>query len=311
MKSSMWNHENLPRLIGKTYIVTGANSGLGLETSRVLADLGARVIMACRNPEKGIVVVKDIQQENPQANVLLKQLDLANLDSIRRFAQDVMDTEMQLHGLINNAGVMMIPRLETQDGFEMQLGTNHLGHFALTALLLDRLIKTPQARVVNVSSLYHRFGKIHFDDLMLKNNYNNREAYGQSKLANLLFTYQLKDYLQKRGVDLMAVAAHPGYTATNLQMVGPQISGSKLMMGLMKLANAVLAQHVSMGALPILYAAVGEDVHSGDFIGPDGFMETRGFPTKVHSNGQSHNMEDAKKLWGISEQLTGVKFPDE
>jgi NAD(P)-dependent dehydrogenase (short-subunit alcohol dehydrogenase family) len=227
---------------------------------------------------------------------------------VRSFAADILAEEKLIDGLINNAGVMMIPRMETKDGFEMQFGTNHLGHFALTGLLINRLLENPTARVVNVSSLMHTRGKMKFDDLMGEQNYDETAAYAQSKLANLLFTYELQRRLAAAGNDVLVVAAHPGYTDTNLQAVGPELSGSKLRAFIMGIANRLFAQDVEIGALPTLYAATAADVNPCDYIGPGGFNEMRGYPKKVSSTEASHNLQDAKKLWEISEELTGVTY---
>lgn len=308
MTETDWTAENIPDLSGKTFIVTGANSGLGLETSRVLASKGARVIMTARNLKKGQAALESIKKSYPEADLELKSLDLADLSSVRSFAADILAEEEQIDGLINNAGVMMIPRMETKDGFEMQFGTNHLGHFALTGLLINRLLENPTARIVNVSSLMHTRGEMNFDDLMGQENYDETAAYGQSKLANLLFTYELQRRLEAAGKDLLAVAVHPGYTDTNLQAVGPELSGSKFRAFIMSIANRLFAQDVEIGALPTLYAATAADVNPCDYIGPGGFNEMRGYPKKVSSNAASHNLQDAKKLWEISEELTGVTY---
>lgn len=308
MSETRWTAENIPGLAQKTFVVTGANSGLGLETSRVLASKGARVIMSARNMEKGKTAVDEIIREFPNSDLILKELDLADLDSVRRFSSEILTEEKQLNVLINNAGVMNIPKQKTKNGFEMQFGTNHLGHFALTGLLLNRLLETPQARIVNVSSLRETSGKMNFDDLMGEENYSGFAAYDQSKLANLLFTYELQRRLESAGKDLVVAAAHPGYTDTNLQAVGPQLSGSQFKAFIMAIANRIFAQDVNMGALPILYAATAEDVNPCDYIGPGGFREMRGYPQKVTSSKASHRQEDAKKLWEISETLTGVTY---
>ncbi len=307
---SKWTQKNLPDLKGKVVVVTGANSGLGLETSRELARKGARVVMACRNLTKAEAARDEITRDvGAHADLELRSLDLADLSSIKAFADELLAAYPKLDVLINNAGIMAIPRRETADGFEMQIGTNHLGHFALTARLLERLLETPGARVVNVASQAHRAGKIRLDDLNWKKTYSKWPAYGQSKLANLLFTYELDRRVREHGLDLVSAAAHPGYSATNLQLVGPQMQGSGFMEKMTGLANDVVAQSALMGALPSLYAAFAEDVSSGDYIGPDGLMEMRGHPVKVTSNAASQDVEVGKKLWALSEELTALSFP--
>ena len=244
----------------------------------------------------------------PAASLEVLSLDLANLASVRRFAEDFPAVHTRLDMLINNAGVMAIPRRVTADGFEMQLGTNHLGHFALTGLLLPLIMKTPNSRIVTVSSGAHMFGKINFDDLQSERSYSKFGVYGQSKLANLLFAYELQRRLVAAGSGTISVAAHPGYASTNLQSVGPQMDGSKLGEWTMSAANRVLAQSAAIGALPEVYAATSPAVRGGDYIGPDGFMGQKGFPQKVGSNSRSYDQKDAARLWAVSEQLTGVSY---
>jgi NAD(P)-dependent dehydrogenase (short-subunit alcohol dehydrogenase family) len=235
-------------------------------------------------------------------------LDLASQASVRAFADAFATKHDRLDLLINNAGLMAIPRLETADGFEMQLGTNHLGHFALTGLLLPLILKTPQARIVTVSSSMHQMGQINFDDLQSRQSYKKWGAYSQSKLANLLFAYELQRKLAAAASNAISVAAHPGYAATNLQGVGPQMDGSRIQGAAMSFLNRVVAQSAEMGSLPTVYAAASPDVRGGDYIGPGGLMEARGWPKKVQSNGRSHDKADATRLWAISEELTGVTY---
>jgi hypothetical protein len=220
----------------------------------------------------------------------------------------VRGTYPSLHVLCNNAGVMAIPHRKTADGFEMQLGTNHLGHFALTGLLLDRLLATPGARVVSVSSNAHKFGAMRWDDLQWERRYRKWFAYSQSKLANLLFAFELQRRLAAQGAGLISVGCHPGYAATNLQAAGPRMQGSSLGEGIMELANRLFAQSAAMGALPTLYAATAPDVKGGDYIGPDGLGEQWGYPKKVPSNARSRDADAQRRLWEISEQLTGVRY---
>lgn len=296
-----WTAENMPDQSGKVAIVTGANSGLGLETAKMLASKGATVVMACRSMDKAEKAANEIKTAYPQAKLDVRQLDLADLDSVREFAAGFKQHYDRLDILVNNAGIMMIPRNETAQGYEMQFGVNHLGHFALTGLLIDLIEKAPGARVVNVSSGAHLMGKIDFDDLNGKRSYNRVAAYGQSKLANLLFTYELQRRLAAKETEALALAAHPGWTATNLQAHT----------GLFSSLNPILAQKPEMGALPTLYAAAAPDVAGGDYYGPDGFFEMRGYPVKVRSNARSHDQAVAEKLWKISEEMIGVEYLSE
>lgn len=304
---SNWTTNNIPDMTGKMAIVTGANSGIGWDTAVALARKGATVIMACRNPQKGRVALDQIKAVVPGADVELMQLDLASLDSIRRFSEEFHARYNRLDLLINNAGIMMVPYGITEDGFERQFGTNHLGHFALTGLLLDLIMATPGARVVNVSSAGHRMGSMDFDDLMFEGGegYSGRAAYGRSKLANILFTYELQRRFEAAGVDAEALAAHPGGSNTNL--------GNHLMEGwyikpFAPLLMRVVTQSSAMGALPTIRAAVDSNARGGEYYGPDGFMEQRGYPVIVQSNDKSHNLADARQLWDASETLTRVTY---
>ena len=287
-----WSPEELPSLDGRTAIVTGSNSGIGLAAARELARSGARVVMAVRNTEKGEAAASGLE-----GTVEVRELDLADLSSVREFASG-FDGDVDL--LINNAGVMAVPESRTADGFEMQIGTNHLGHFALTNLLLPQI----RDRAVTIASGAHRMGKINLDDLNWENRrYDRWRAYGQSKLANLLFTLELQRRLGEAGSDVIAVAAHPGWSATNLQ----SHTGSRLQNGLMWVGNKVWAQSDEQGAWPTLYAAT-QDVAGGAYIGPDGFQEMRGHPKPVTRSGAASDEETARKLWELSERLTGVTF---
>ncbi len=306
--SSQWTTANIPDLSDKVALVTGANSGLGYETALALAQKNALVIMACRSLAKGEQAAAQIRQQVPDARLDLRQLDLADLDGVNAFAVEVRAAYDRLDMLINNAGVMALPYRETADGFEMQFGVNHLGHFALTGHLLEMLLATPGARVVTVSSMLHRGGQINFADLQGKKNYSKRGAYSQSKLANLLFAYELQRRLTAVSADVISVAAHPGYAATNLQEAGPNMEGSTLQKRIMEIANKLFAQSAAMGALPTLYAATAADVHGGEFYGPDGFGGMRGYPTCTESSPQSHDAATAVQLWQVSEDLTGVKY---
>ncbi len=307
-KKGKWTARDMPDLTGKVAIVTGANSGIGLEAALALARKGAHVVIASRNLQKCDEAAAQIRAQTPACALEIIRLDLADLASVRGFAGAFREGHDHLHLLINNAGVMAIPYRKTADGFEMQFGTNHLGHFALTGLLLAVLLDTPGARVVTVSSGAHTMGKVHFDDLQRERSYRKWEAYGQSKLANLLFAYELQRRLAAVGAPVISVAAHPGYANTNLQAVGPQMEGSRLQAGMMKLANRVLAQSQEMGALPTLFAATAPAVKGGDYVGPGGFMEQRGYPVKVRSNAASYDVATARRLWEGSSDLTGVDY---
>jgi hypothetical protein len=303
-----WIEQNVPSQSGKVTVITGANSGLGFQATRVLARKGAHVVMAVRDTAKGEKAAADVRAAVPKADLEVMALDLASLASIRAFAAAFGSSHDRLDLLINNAGVMAIPHRTTADGFEMQFGTNHLGHFALTGLLLPSILKRPGTRVMTVSSGAHIFGKINFDDLQSERSYSKWGAYGQAKLANLLFAYELHRRLEAAGSGVISVAAHPGYAATNLQAVGPEMEGSKVGMKTMSAANRVLAQSAAMGALPGVYAATSPNVRGGDYMGPDGLVGQRGFPKKVKSNSRSHDQAVAARLWEVSEELTGVSY---
>ena len=303
-----WTTANIPTLSGRTAIVTGANSGLGFQTARQLARRGAEVVLACRDSKRGEEAAARIRALTPEARITVSELDLASLASVRRFAGDFLGTRSRLDILVNNAGVMAIPHRYTDDGFEMQFGVNHLGHFALTGMLLPALLASPDARVVSVSSVAARIGRILFDDLQSERRYNSWVAYAQAKLANLLFIFELDRRLRERSLPLIAAVAHPGYANTNLQAAGPRMSGNTTMLKLTTLANKVMAQSGAQGALPQLYAATAPDVHGGDYFGPDRLMHTRGYPVRVKAPKAAHDVQVARRLWEVSEQLTGVKY---
>lgn len=303
-----WTADDIMDLTGKTAVVTGANSGLGRETTRELARNGAHVVMACRNEQRADAARESIESDVPDASLEYRQLDLANLDEIAAFAVGYRTDHDSLDLLVNNAGVMAIPRQETADGFEKQFGVNHLGHFALTGHLLDRLRAGDDARVVTVSSGAHRRGRIDFDDLHHVDDYGKWRAYGQSKLANLLFAFELQRRLAASGLDVASLAAHPGYAATDLQYQGPKEEGSWLKLQFMRLANALIAQSPARGALPILYAATAEDVTPGSYYGPSGFLGSRGSPTEVTPSARARDEQTARRLWTVSEELTGLTF---
>ena len=308
MAAHGWSADDLPDLSGKTFLVTGANSGLGFETARALAAHGASVALACRDVGKAGTAIDRIKAETPHARVESVELDLASLASVRRCAEAWLSDERPLHVLVNNAGVMALPERRTADGFEMQLGTNHLGHFALTGRLLPRLLETPGARVVNVSSTMHRIGRMNWDDLQSRQRYRKWAAYGQSKLANLLFTYELQRRLEEAGRDAIAVAAHPGYAATNLQTAGPRMQGSSLLERISLLGNRLFSQDAAMGALPTLYAAAAPGVPGGAYYGPSGLAEAWGPPKRVASSKASRDRESQRRLWEVSEEATGVTY---
>jgi NAD(P)-dependent dehydrogenase (short-subunit alcohol dehydrogenase family) len=275
-----WTADRIPDQSGRTAVVTGANSGLGAITARELARAGAKVILACRNTGKGDIAAGAIRSEVPDADVTVAALDLSSLDSVRAFAESFRAEHEGPDLLINNAGVMAPPRQETTDGFELQFGTNHLGHFALTGLLVGGMEGREDARVVTVSSGAHRMGRISFDDLQGQRHYSRWRAYGQSKLANLLFTFELDRRLRSAGSGIKSLAAHPGYSATNLQSAAPPRLDSMIM----AFTNAVFAQSDEMGALPTLYAATEPGLEGGTYAGPDGLAEQRGHPKPVGSS---------------------------
>jgi NAD(P)-dependent dehydrogenase (short-subunit alcohol dehydrogenase family) len=303
--TNKWTQNDIPDQQGKLVIVTGGNSGIGYEASLALAGRNAHVILAVRSVDKGEEAAREIRQRHAQAQVTVMALDLSDLKSVRAFAGTFLASHDRLDILINNAGVMALPARKTVDGFEMQFGTNHLGHFALTGLLLPMLTKTPGARVVTVSSGMHVSGDIHFDDLQWEKKYDRWGAYAQSKLSNLLFAYELQRRFEKAGIKTISVSCHPGYAATNLQAAGPQMEGSVFKAWMMKAANTLIAQPQEMGALPTLFAATAPQVNGCDYIGPTGMGGMRGYPDKVMSNDKSYNETLAKRLWTVSEELTG------
>jgi NAD(P)-dependent dehydrogenase (short-subunit alcohol dehydrogenase family) len=300
-----WTADQIPDQSGRVVVVTGANSGLGLVTARELARAGASVVLACRNTSKGEQALAEVRAAAPSADVKLEALDLADLESVRDFAGRIGFEHQHLDLLVNNAGVMAPPRRTTKDGFESQFGTNHLGHFALTGQLLGKLLAAEEPRVVTLSSGAHRMGTIKFDDLQREHHYNNWLAYGQSKLANLIFCFELQRRASAAGTSLLSLAAHPGYAATNLQSAGPAAFYEKAVMAV---ANKVYAQSAEMGALPTLYAATMPDIPGGSFIGPDGFMEGRGHPHIVTGAGKAYDEDTWRRLWEASEELTGVHY---
>lgn len=293
-----WIAGHVGSQVGRVFVVTGANSGLGLETARALGALGGTVIMTARDMAKGEAALTELRTEQPEARFDLRHLDLADLDSVRAFAADVEHVDV----LINNAGVMMPPRETTVQGYELQFGVNHLAHFALTILLFNTLLQSEDPRVVTVSSGLHKRGRIHLEDLHGEHNYSRAGYYAQSKLANVVFALELHRRLRSNSIPMRSVLAHPGYSATNLQSTGPSGVGKLLM----KVTNKVMAQDAAMGALPQIYAATGADVESGQFYGPDGRNESKGYPTLVEPLDTARDRELARRLWDISQELTGV-----
>jgi NAD(P)-dependent dehydrogenase (short-subunit alcohol dehydrogenase family) len=303
-RSEKWTAERIPDQAGRTAVVTGANSGLGLVTARELARAGARVVVACRNTDKGAAAAKSIEAAAPGAAVEVEALDLASLESVRGFAERFRAGQEGLDLLINNAGVMASPRRLTEDGFELQLGTNHLGHFALTGLLIPAMEGRQEARVVTLSSGAHRTGRIAFENLKGERRYMRWRAYGQSKLANLLFALELDRRLRAAGSSARSLAAHPGYAATNLQSAAPPLLDRLVM----TVTNRLIAQSAEMGALPVLYAATYPGLEGGTYVGPDGIGEQRGHPKPVGMSRAARDEAVAKRLWDVSEELTGVHF---
>ena len=294
---SDWKTEDIPDQSGRTVVVTGANSGLGLHTATALAKRGAHVVLAVRNTSKG-----DQAGAGISGSTEVRELDLSSLESIRSFAGDLAAERIDL--LVNNAGIMMTPAQKTTDGFELQFGTNHLGHFALTGLLLDRVQAADSGRIVTVSSIEHKPGHIHFDDLQLEEGYAPRKAYQQSKLANAVFGIELDRRLRAAESSAISVLAHPGYSATNLQSTGP----TGIMKALMSVSNRLVAQSAERGSEPTLYAATAPGVQGGEFYGPDGFNEFRGSPTEVQAIAEARDPGVGRRLWEVSEELTKVSY---
>jgi NAD(P)-dependent dehydrogenase (short-subunit alcohol dehydrogenase family) len=297
--NARWTSSDVPSQRGRVAVVTGANTGLGFETAQVLAARGASVVLAVRNLEKGKEAAARIAAAAPGASVTVQELDLSSLDSVRAAASELRAGHPRIDLLICNAGVMYPPKQTTGDGFELQFGTNHLGHFALTGLLLEQMLPVPGSRVVTVSSVGHRIqARINFDDLQWERSYSRVGAYGQSKLANLMFTYELQRRLAGAGTAI-AVAAHPGFAATELMRHTPAAA----------VVTPLFSQPAAMGALPVLRAATDPGVLGGQYYGPAGFLGTRGYPKLVASSRRSHDVAVQRRLWTVSEELTGVRFP--
>ncbi len=303
---STWTAANVPNLRGRVVVVTGANSGIGFEAARVFAHERAHTILACRNTVAGEEARERLARMEPEGSTEVLPIDLANLESVQGFADEFTRRHDRLDVLVNNAGVTFIPHERTVDGFERQFGTNHLGHFALTGRLFGRLASTPGARVVTVTSPAERGGTMDFDDLMYdRGGYATMRAYGRSKLANLLFTHELHRRVTQADLDTLSLAAHPGVAATNM---GRRLE-EKWYGRLLSPIHGLIAQSATMGALSTLRAATDPRVTSGEYYGPDGFRQMRGYPVRVESSPASHDPDTARRLWVVSEKLTGVRFP--
>ena len=303
-----WTAADIPDQHGRTVLITGANSGLGLRSAEALARAGARVLLACRNKQKAATALEAVEACATTSAPEVVSLDLADLASIETAAEAVAARIDRLDVLMNNAGVMAIPRQRTTDGFEMQFGTNHLGHFALTGRLLPLLLAAEQPRVVTTSSQAHRIGRMRWNDPHRRTRYLRWPAYGQAKLANLLFMFELDRRAGAHGSTLVSTAAHPGYAATHLQAVGAEMTGNRLAARTMDLGNRIFAQSDTDGALPQLYAATMPGVRGGEYYGPSGAFEMRGSPTKVKPTRAARNAVDAERLWQLSENETGVVY---
>ncbi|MDJ0754480.1 MAG: oxidoreductase [Ardenticatenaceae bacterium] len=305
--NNKWTQNDIPDLTGKVVVITGANSGLGLESTKAIAAKGAMVVMACRNMQKAENAQAEVLAGQPDAKLDVMELDNASLKSVRAFAAAFKAKYDRLDILLNNAGVMAIPRQETADGFEMQLGVNHLAHFVLTGLLLNVITGTPQARIHNVSSSANYQGTINFDDLMGSQNYGRWAAYGQSKLANIFFTYELQKRLTAAGHDTLTNTSHPGLVLTNLQANSVEQSGTGLEGVLYRILGPLMAQDVSMGTLPQLYGATATDAKGGVFYGPRTF-NMRGYPAEKQPNKAADDAAALKQFWEVSEQLTDFEY---
>ncbi|WP_248516271.1 oxidoreductase [Salinarchaeum laminariae] len=304
-----WSLDDVPDQSGRTVVITGANSGLGLHATRAFASKGADVVMACRSVERGEQSKADMQADVPADRLTVERIDLSDLSSVDSFVEAFESDHDALDVLVNNAGIMAIPRQETAEGFEYQFGVNHLGHFALTAGLLNVLESTDgDARIVTQSSGLHTNGEIHFDDLQWEDSYDAWGAYAQSKLANVLFAYELDRRLDAAGSTVTSVACHPGYANTNLQRRGPEMQGSTVRIWAMKVANALVAQSAKRGALPTLYAATDPAIAGGEYVGPGGLAGMRGAPEIQASSDLSYDESLATRLWEVSEELTGVEY---
>jgi len=306
MSKTKWTIENIPDLTGKVILVTGGNSGLGYESVKAFAENGAEVVLASRSTEKGETAKTQIMKSNPKGKIRVMELDLMDFSSIKEFTREFRGKYDQLNVLLNNAGIMTTPYFLTKDGLEAQNGTNHFGHYALTGLLMDLIVKSPGSRIVNVSSNGHKYGKMDFENLLFENgkDYTPMKSYARSKLSNLLFTYELQRAFELKGIDSIAVAAHPGASRTNLGRFLENKWWFKPLFALM----APFTQDQAQGALPQIRASVDPNVKGGEYYGPSGFGEMKGDPVLVKSNNASHDQEDAKQLWEVSQKLTGITY---
>lgn len=296
---SKWNIEEVSSKAGKVAVVTGANSGLGFEAALELAKKDYEVVLACRNMQKAEDTKSRILREHPQAHLKAMTVDLSSLKQVRNFAAELQKHYETLDLLINNAGIMMSPYHVTEDGFENQLATNYLGHFALTGLLLPLITAKSGSRIVTLSSLSYKWSEIQFEDMHFEKGYDKKKAYGQSKRACLVFAYELQRRLSASVYDTLSVAAHPGLSNTNLDRYFP---------ALIKPLGAIILQNVKKGVLPVLYAALDSNIKGGEYIGPDGFQEMRGYPSRVDSDASSKDQKIAERLWDASEKMTGVAY---
>lgn len=306
---SSWTAEDIPSQVGRTIVITGANSGLGFASAVALAQHGARIVLACRDPERGLDALESVRDAAADAEPLLLKLDLADLDSVEAAAEELAESVDHVDVLMNNAGVMALPLRRTAQGHEMQFGTNHLGHYAFTGHVLPLLLAAPDPRVVTTSSQMHRLGKMAWTDLdWNERRYQRWPAYGQSKLANLQFAYELARRAHNMGTSLKSVAAHPGYASTGLQQVGPTMAGRRITARIMNLGNRIAGQEASNGALPQLFAATSPQARSGAYYGPDGLGQMRGAPTEVTSSAAARSRDEAHRLWNLSEEMTGFTY---
>jgi len=308
MKHPSWTVADMGDQSSLIVLVTGANSGLGLASARAFARSGAQVLMACRNLDRGNAALEQVSSVATGAEPQLVELDLADFESIERASQQVAESVGHLDVLLNNAGVMALPLCRTAQGHEMQFGTNHLGHFALTARLLPLLLASEKARVVTTSSGAHRIGKMRWQDLDWQKDYQKWPAYGQSKLANLMFSFELERQAVAAKTTLSSMAAHPGYASTHLQAAGPELAGQALMGRVMAAGNKVFAQSAAQGALPQLFAATSPEAVGGCYYGPSGLGEMRGNPQLVQATSSALKTQEWAKLWSASEELTGLSF---
>lgn len=303
-----FDESSIPSQRGRVVVVTGGNSGIGLEAAVAFARREARVVIACRDPKRAADAITSIRERSGGGDVAAMQLDLASLASVRSFTETWLASGDRIDLLVNNAGVMALPKSKTADGFETQLGTNHLGHFALSIRLLPALAKSEASRVVTVSSMTHRSGRIRFDDLHGDRAYSSSKAYADSKLANLLFAYEFDRRLRGANRKTISLAAHPGMTATQITMGSMKARGSEVLGKFLVWGNSLVAQPATMGALPTLFASVSDEMVGGEYVGPGGLWGARGYPVVAKSSEASYDLDAARRLWEVSEQLTGERF---